>query len=256
MKTLNTKMMILVAAFSVMGVGCGSNKMVADASAISPNQLGTDSGAIPTSPDGNTSTGGGSVSYSNEATFTPVSIGEFNSYVGSHPLNDPQNFKVKVQLQQVENGRYAGTVNISYTDTGYAYNGTFTAGAGRNVSYKGLNDNNALESEFNRWFTLGGKTAFTGFFQDSYGAIVLVIDNVVNQGDGQGSSDVVTGSIYYKNFAQSYAQQSPYRSCWYITNGPYNCRSTTVINKSSTTPSDGYRKLGTFSGISRAAAFQ
>ncbi|MGE5084781.1 MAG: hypothetical protein ACM3MG_00670 [Bacillota bacterium] len=253
MKTLNTKMMILVAAFSVMGVGCGSNKMVADSSAVSSGPL-SGSGSIPTSPDGSTTSGG--TSYSNEATFTPVSIAEFNSYVGTHPLNDPQNFKVKVQLQQVENGRYAGTVNISYTDTGYAYNGTFTAGAGRNVSYSGLNDNNALESEFNRWFTLNGQTAFSGFFQDSYGAIVLVIDNVVNQGDAQGTGDVITGSIYYKNFAQSYAQQSPYRSCWYITNGPYNCRSTSVINKSSTVPSDGYRKLGTFSGISRAASFQ
>ncbi|MFM6929684.1 MAG: hypothetical protein ACKOX6_14545 [Bdellovibrio sp.] len=255
MKTLNAKMMILVAAFSVMGVGCGSNKMVADSSAVGPGQVGgSNTGSIPTSPDGSTSTD--TTSYSNEATFTPVSIAEFNSYVGSHPLNDPQNFKVKVQLQQVENGRYAGTVNISYTDTGYSYNGTFTAGAGRNASYKGLNDNNALEAEFNRWFTLSGRTAFTGFFQDSYGAIVLVIDNVVNQGDAQGTGDVVTGSVYYKNFAQSYTQQSPYRSCWYITNGPFNCRSTSVINKSSTVPNDGYRKLGTFSGISRAAAFQ
>lgn len=252
MKTLNTKMMILVAAFSVMGVGCGSNKMVADSSVVSTDQVGG-SGSIPTSPDGSTTTD--STSYSNEATFTPVSIAEFNSYVGSHPLNDPQNFKVKVQLQQVENGRYAGTVNISYTDTGYAYNGTFTAGSGRNVSMKTLNDNNALEAEFNRWFTYSGRSVFTGFFQDSYGAIVLVIDNVASQGDAQGG-DVVTGSVYYKNFAQSYTQQSPYRSCWYITNGPYNCRSTSVINKSSTVPSDGYRKLGTFSGISRAASFQ
>ncbi|MBO9665515.1 MAG: hypothetical protein J7501_01710 [Bdellovibrio sp.] len=257
MKNLNTQMMVLVAAFAMMGVGC-SNKM----SAVEPSNTvvsGDGGTSIPTAPDGTDSgTDSGSVSYSNEATFTPVSINEMNMYVGTHPMNDPQNFKLKLQLQDVGNGRYAGTVNLSYTDTGVYYNGTFTADAGRNQSLSGLKDNNTLVAEYNRWFTYNGKAAFTGFFQDTYGAIVVVVDNVVNQGDGQGGS-IIKGSVYWKNFAQmpaGHIGQSPYRSCWFIYNGPWNCRSSSVINKSSTVPSDGYRKLGTFSGMSKSAAFQ
>lgn len=256
MTKFNAPTMILVTAIALLGVGCGNNKMtVAESTTVVDSGGGT--GYIPTSPDGSTGgTGsGGTVSYSNEGTFTPVSINEMNNYVGTRPMNNPQDFKLKVQLNDVGNGKYAGTVSLSYTDSGVRYTGTFTAGSGKNASYSGLKDNNTLEAEYNRFFTAGGKTVFNGFFQDQWGAVVLVVDNVISQGDAQGGT-IVTGSLYYKNFAQSYATQSPYRKCWFIYDGPYNCRSGSVINKSAAIPNDGYKKLGTFSGISRAAAFQ
>ena len=112
-----------------------------------------------------------------------------------------------------------------------------------------------MEAEYNRWFTLNGKYYFSAYFQDAYGAVVLVFDNYVNLGDAQGSG-VVSGSVYYKNFAQSYVQQSPYRKCWYIYSGPYNCRANAVMDKSAIYPGDGFKKLGTFSGLSKAAVMK
>ena len=252
MKTLNTKLMVLLAAFSVLGVGCGDSNSFQTLSTADGNNSG---GGVIVSPGDNTGGGTGG-NYTNQATFTPVSFTEFSNYVAVHSLNNPTNHKVTVNLTAVENGRYGGNVKISYTDAGYNYEATFTAGTGRNVKYSSLHDNNTLESELNRWFTYGGKTVFSGYFQDQYGSIVLIIDNSVNQGDGQGGG-YVTGSIYYKNFQQSYATQSPYRKCWFIYDGPYDCRSGAVSNKTSLYPTDnGYRKLGTFTGLSQAASFQ
>lgn len=256
MKTFNSKLIVLLAAFSLLGVGCGKSQQFQTDSVGGGYQPIVNDGSIPVSPDGSgvgTSTGG--TTGSNTVDFTPVSIAEFNSYVAMHPLNNPTNFKITVDMQNAGNGRYAGTVKLSYVDTGYQYEGKFEAGSGTNVSYKGMKDNGLMEAEFNRWFIINGKYYFSAFFQDAYGAIVLVFDNYVNQGDAQGSG-YVSGSVYYKNFAQSYAQQSPYRKCWYIYDGPYNCRASAVINKNTPYPGDGYRKLGTFSGLSKAAAMK
>ncbi|MDG0816237.1 hypothetical protein [Bdellovibrio svalbardensis] len=252
MKNLNTKLLILLAGFSLMGVGCGKNQLQANSTNVVSDGTILPGGEIPGAPDSTTTSSG---SYTNTATFVPVSLAEFNSYVASHPLNNPSNFKITVELQKTASSRYGGTVKLSYTDTGYQYAGTFTAGTGTNVSMSGLKDNGTEESQFNYWYASGGKAVFSGMFQDSQGAIVVVVDSMINQGDAQGGS-VVSGSVYYKNFAQSYATQSPYRKCWFIYNGPYNCRDSAIINKSSLIPSDGgYRKLGTFTGLSKSQAF-
>ncbi len=251
MKNLNTKLMILLAGFSIMGVGCGKNQLQANSSVVSDGTI-LPGGTIPGAPD---STDTSSGSYTNTATFVPVSLSEFNSYVVSHPLNNPTNFKITVNLQKTSSSRYGGTIQLSYVDNGYQYNGTFTSGTGTNISISGLKDNGTEESQFNYWYASSGQAVFSGMFQDSQGSIVVVVDSMLNQGDAQGSSSV-SGSVYYKNFAQSYATQSPYRKCWFIYTGPYNCRDSAIINKSSLVPSDGgYRKLGTFSGLSKSQAF-
>lgn len=252
MKNLNTTLMILLAGFSLMGVGCGKNQLQANSSAVSDGTLlpGAVVPGAPTTID-SSSTG----VYTNSATFVPVSLAEFNSYVASHPLNNPTNFKITVNLQKSATSRYSGTVQLSYLDNGYQYNGTFTAGSGTNIAISHLKDNNTEEDQFNYWYASNGQAVFSGFFQDPQGSIVVVVDKTMNQGDAQGSAGV-SGSVYYKNFAQSYATQSPYRKCWFIYNGPYNCRDTAIINKSSLTPTDGgYRKLGTFTGLGKTQAF-
>ncbi|XGC79583.1 hypothetical protein ACES2L_09620 [Bdellovibrio bacteriovorus] len=256
MKTYNSKL-ILVAAIALLGVGCAKEGQTPASTVY--QQVGGGTGTIPVSPDGvytSDNTQYSSTNSQKTVNFTPVSLAEMNSYVGLHPLNNPSNYKLTVDLSAVENGRYSGTVKISYLDQGQQYTGTFTAGAGRNPEHKSLKDNNLLESEFNRWFIIGGKYYFSAFFQDNYGAIVLVFDNYVNQGDAQGGG-IVSGRVYYKNFAQSYYYQSTYRNCWYIRSGPWNCRSDAVINKTTPYPGsgDGYRLLGTFSGLNKAAAF-
>ena len=238
-----------------MSVGCSSTSSNGVPQAYSAT--GTNSyinpmpGPNPTPNPTPTSTG------LNTVTFVPVSLQEFNSYVATHPLNNPTDFKITIDLANVSSsGRYAGTVKLSYKDTGYQYNGTFSAGSGRNVTMSGLSNNNTLEAEFNRWYTSGGKTFFSGVFQDAYGAIILVIDNgnSGNQGDGQGGAGSLSGTVYYKNFAQSYAAQSPYRKCWFITDGPYACQSSYV--NGSYQGDGGFKKLGPFSGLDKAVAFK
>ncbi|MEK2645767.1 hypothetical protein [Bdellovibrio sp. BCCA] len=256
MKTFNSKLIFLLAVFALAGVGCGKSNEFQTNSANGVYQPITNDGSTPVSPEGpGSGTSTGSSTGSNTVNFTPVSIAEFNSYVAMHPLNNPSNFKLTVDLQNAGNGRYAGSVKISYVDTGYNYEGRFEAGSGTNVDMYKLKDAGLMEAEFNRWFIINGKYYFSAFFQDAYGAIVLVFDNYINQGDAQGSG-AVSGRVYYKNFAQSYAQQSPYRKCWYIYEGPYNCRASAVINKNTPYPGDGYRLLGTFSGLDKAAAMK
>lgn len=257
MKTFNSKLIFLLAAFSLMGVGCGKSNQFQTGSNTNTNTVvdsGVD-GSIPGSPDGSGSSSSSSTSGSNVVDFVPTSFTEFSNYVASHPLNNPTNYKLTVDLQKLESGRYAGSVKISYVDTGYQYQGVFESGSGTNQKLSGLQDNNMLEYNYNYWFKYGSKTVFSAYFQDAQGAIVLIVDNVVNQGDAQGGG-YVSGSVYYKNFAQSYAQQSPYRKCWYIRSGPYNCRASAVIDKNSLYPADGFKKLGTFSGLAKSAAFK
>lgn len=238
----------------LFGIGCSSNKSATVAAPVT-----TDTPVVPVeNPDPTGSgTGGGLSSGSGDVvTFTPTSLSLFNSYVATHPLNNPKDFKISVNLQDAGGYHYAGTIKISYTDNGQTFEGIFETGSGTNISFSNGKDNGELESKYNYWFNNAGKVVFSGFFQDQFGSIVLVIDNSVNQGDGQGGG-YVGGSIYFKNFAQSMATQSPYRKCWFIYDGPYNCRSTPVINKSSLYPTEaeGYRKLGTFSGLSKSRAF-
>src|SRR5690606_30092151 len=94
--------------------------------------------------------GGGSViGNGKEADFTPVSFAEFNSYVATHPLNNPSNFKLSVELSHVGDNRYGGTVRISDTHAGQNYSGTFESGTGKNQKYDGMHDNGAYEAEYN-----------------------------------------------------------------------------------------------------------
>lgn len=247
MKTFNFKFVTLMIATSLL-VACGKSGGFQGKSVNSNSSV--------TNPDGSVDQDGSGVidPGSNIVNFTPVSLTEFNNYVAVRPLNAPHSFKLEVNLSEVENGRYAGQLKLSYVDNGYQYTGVFEAGSGRNVKLSGLTYNNNLESEYNRWFNLNGKTAFSGVFQDSLGALVLVIDNTLNQGDGQGSG-TLSGSIYYKNFPQNFAAQSPYRKCWHLT-GVYTCRASAVTEKNAIYPADGFIKLGTFSGLSKSMSFK
>lgn len=187
--------------------------------------------------------------------FTPVSKAVMEAYVASHPLNNPTDFRVTINLRHVGNLRYGGDVKISYVDNGQTYMGVFNAPEGVNSSDYALLDAGKMKAEYNYWHVLGGQTVFSGFFQDTYGGIVLTIENTVNLGDGQGSS-TVSGSIWFRNFAYSFAPQSTHRNCWFIYMGPYDCRSDSIISKSSLVPTNGYTKLGTFSGLVTSQAFQ
>jgi hypothetical protein len=256
MKNLNTQLILLITALSFTGIGCSKSggggfdagtPVTVDTTAVAP--------LVPPAITHITT------STTPTITFTPVSTAEMNAYVGSTPLNNPTNYSVQISLAQLgTTGRYSGSVQLSYDDNGYHHNGTFTADTGYNSSYDSYGtarDVGLAHANYNYWFNLGGKTVFSGFFQDNYGGIVLVIDNAanVNQGDGQGGG-TISGQIWYRNFATSYAPQSTERNCWFIYGGPYDCRSNIVSSKSALYPTDSYRKLGDFSGVLASSVSQ
>lgn len=275
MKT--TKLITILAFAGLMGVGCSKTESQAPNTNTNTNtQIGA--GAIIIDPTVPGLGSGGSVGFANGATvnFSPTSLDVMNDYVATHRLNYPTNIKINVNLSQVESGRYGGAVTISYMDNGIQYNGVFNAGMGRNQAFKGMYDNNSLESAYNYWFNYQNQLVFSGFFQDSFGAITItLIPETTTTGTGGNdaeptkTSTTYKGSIYYKNFmvqsnpyvggnqTATMAQQSQYRSCWYTYMGPYDCRSNIIQTKCGLTPGSeaGYKLLGTFTGLNIKQAF-
>jgi hypothetical protein len=175
-----------------------------------------------------------------------TSVSTLSNYAAKY-LYAPTTVNLAVSLYNSGNNRYAGTVQISYYDQGVFHAGTFDAPSGTNVSIDTLQDNGTQVAAYNYWYNNG--TYFTAFFQDSYGAIVLSVT-------GRDSNNCLNGAVYYKNFTATAAPQSPYRKCWFIRSGPYECRADNIVTKSSRDPGEGYTLLGPFSGLPLTAAFK
>jgi hypothetical protein len=173
-------------------------------------------------------------------------------FYNSNP-NNPTNVRVNINLQ-----RQTDSVIISYVDGGRVVE----AGVGVVHPYSGIS-----RAQFNGWVNQNGKSVYKAFFQDSYGAVVLIIDKMLSQGDGQ-PGEFMGGSVWFQNFNRYYPNaplQGNEKMCWEISMGPYDCRTflvgDTVSMGSSQYPNNkgpnansNYVKLGDFSGISRKAA--
>ena len=176
--------------------------------------------------------------------FVPKSLDRMMDYA-STVLYDPQDIILNVNLVKAGSG-YGGVVTLSYTDQGEKHLGYFGSGTSKK------------EVKYNIWFQKDGKKVWHGFFEDFIGAIVVVIDEVVDLGDGGGIDDKVNGSVWFKNFEFTYAPHPPTR-CWFVSLGPYDCRAWKSGQGVNTTeavnPDRGYKKLGTFIGLSVKDAF-
>lgn len=256
------KLTLIMLILALAGVGCSSKKEHDSAATGTVDEtilLPSPTTPLPT-PGG---TGETPNVDSNSVTFVPTSFSVFNTYVAVRPLNNPSDFRLTVDLRADSTGRSYGTVRIGYNDNGQRYEGVFDSGSGDNPYLKYADGNGKKEYHYNYWFKHEGKTVFNGYFQDAYGSIVLVVDSVVNQGDGQGGS-FVSGSVYFMNFPYLQVQQGPMRKCWFITDGPYNCRTAALNHKNAIypgiildrSPAVYYHKLGTFSGLSLSKAFK
>lgn len=270
MKTKIYIQAILIAVVVAIGQGCARERS-AETPAPAPTTQDPTTPTTPSSKNPDTNFQSGAL-----ATLNIDSLAAINSYVQTHPVNNPSDIKVSVKL--VGNaGKYTGQVFISYYDNGQYYTGRFyahnqTVPAGVSHGHTGKS-----YGEYNQWFTWGGDSVFHGFFQDSYGAVMLVINGGIDLGDGAGVSSL-TGEIWFKNFYTTPAPQGAI-PCWFIELGPYDCRtfltngetvSTTsalypdesVYYTSSSTnpaipaePARGWRRLGTFSGMDKTKAF-
>ena len=261
MKTLILIMSMM--ALGLMGVGCSkSNSQSTNNVAPNSGQAVVPAVAIDPNVGGGTTSGSPSIQGGASATFTPISTQVMSDYVATHPLNNPTNFKINVNLSQAASARYGGTVTISYLDNGIQFAGVFKAGLGKNQSFKGMYDNDRLEADYNYWFNFEKQLVFTGVFEDEYGSITLTLTpENGTPSTGNDAEPIATqkykGSISYKNFRTEFSQHSPYRSCWFTYIGPYDCRSNVIQTKCGLTPGGeaGYKVLGTFSGLDIKTGF-
>lgn len=265
MKTgiMKTNALFLLTATVLFAVGCSNS----NSSDSVNNTLPVINGAVPSpiiiDPTAPTDPGTTTPVFSggSQVAFVPVSLAQMNKYVATHPLNNPTDFKISVNLASVGSGRYGGTVAISYLDNNIRYNGEFKSGMGANQSFSGMYDNGKLESEFNYWFNYNGKLVFTAYFEDQYGAITITLEPTTTTSGGNDAEPVLSGpykgTVYFKNFTTTFAQHSPYRACWHTYMGPYDCRSNVISTKCGLYPGAeaGYEKLGTFSGLDVKKAF-
>lgn len=198
---------------------------------------------------------------------------KLTNYVVTHPLNAPVNFKLNVQMSDIGGGKYAGYMQLGYYDydsptSGRYYISVVETGTGVNdFSYNNYVTGYS-DAEYNRWFAWNAKQVFHAFFQDVpdtngsiYNAVVLVIDDGLNLGDGGGNAKL-SGSLWVKTFQTTISHDVPELKCWFLFAGPYQCRTFIggngqVNTYSALYPStaNGYWKLGTFTGLDKAKAF-
>lgn len=253
----------LLAIMVLLGVACA--KKGDDAPPPAPPGDGVTATTTTTSEERDTDTARGAEWL--EGATAPLekeSLAVLNEYAISHPVNAPTDLRISVKTNNVGGNRYAGRVMISYFDNSRYYTASFTMDDqtipdGYSDGHKGKN-----YAEYNKWFKYNGKNVFHGFFADTYGAVMLVVTNSLNQGDGVVSEYM--GEIWFKNFEVSRAGQG-YIPCQFIEIGPYDCRTfltskETLDTTSALKPSQstyggarGWKKLGTFSGLKPEKAF-
>lgn len=246
----NNTLLLSVMVLALGGFGC-SKSMTSKNLGSTPSQTVVDIDDLLGGDDS------GSASDSNTVTFS-TDYSAMSAYVGNlRALNNPSDYKLTVDLTKDSRHRYSGSIRISYQDSGRTYEGVFESGSDKNPDLKYADGQGMYEHDYNYWWQKSGLNVFSGYFQDQWGGLILVVDKVSTQGNNDGAGKkVLSGSIWFKNFAVVSAPQGNMRKCWYITLGPYDCRSTAVSKKSAIYPSDTYRKLGTFSNLPMSAAFQ
>lgn len=269
---MNRLMAVLAGAVLMLNIGCAKEKQAdTTPAAVTIDCARTACGTTgtPGAPGGTGSNGAGGFSSGSTVALTNVTgLAQmfYNSYA-----NNPQNVQINIDMN-----RTVDSVIVSFTDNGRY----IEAGLGTQFPSGSRTDN-----RYNGWVTEGSSRVYKGFFQDKYGAIVVVIDKVLNTGDGTASA-LVGGSVYFQNFGDNPAYDSSCQSgdprygtcfssqkmCWEISYGPYDCRSfivgqddsthigsvimtsSAVPNNKGSTRTKYYVKLGEFTGLSRAAA--
>lgn len=186
-------------------------------------------GGDPTIPgDTTTIPGTATITYSGgTAPVDSFSLSLLEAYAGRR-INSPTNIRVTLDVFNVANTgatkQYGGTFKISYEEV---YNGSTRTVTGTFNSGTSLDD-----TKYNKYYNTGGVEKVKLFFQDSLGGLVVSVEPI-------NVNDLETkfkGRVYFRNFdfgvcsnpsynmPASCNVQSPYKKCWNISEGPYDCR--------------------------------
>ncbi len=250
----------LAGSLAISLIGCAGEQAASNAAATTT--------ALPTAPTTSgttttvtTTTGIGTDTTVTGLTGSTVSLQVTGSALSSMFYKSLPNNPTNIRLS-LDTTRVGSEVIIAYDANGY----TTQARLGSVHPWNPGHSN----TSYNGWTNDGTTSLWKGFFQDGYGAVVVVVDS--NQSTGDGNAGLIGGEIYFQNFPQSTYPNSPYapaqgplKMCWEITAGPYDCRTFLVgdnvaVNSSRFPNNLGpnatnyYRQLGTFTGLSRSAA--
>lgn len=236
--------MSLVAIMAIFGVGCAKKSDGGGSTDEAPPVV-----TGPTTPRDTDDERGDDWQEGATAALTADSTAALNYYALTHPVNNPTDLRISVKLvnkgsASLGSNKYVGKVMVSYHDNGQYYTGRFVTEDKTNPG-SGTVYPNWHHASYNTWFTdpRTGKVSFHGFYQDQYGAVMIIVDDLIDQGDGAGAN-YASGSIWFKNFAQSqYNDCGQYQgstgywpggssSCqniwvvpsWFRTAGPYDTR--------------------------------
>ena len=218
------------------------------------------------------------ITITNESTFEDFRLGEV-----VNSMDDIEDLRVYVKLSKTGSKYYGGDITIAYWDKGRER-------PERKIRFKSGSGNNA---KYNVWFRKNNRDYFHGFFQENYGSIVFVIDSltpIVQSPDAPASNIYYSGSIWVMQFRTTFRgrnscnnsdqkyvfEHNKYlssigeetistlaeknRKCWFLTSGPYDCRTWRKGNGVDTfkavNPNDRcYSRMGTFKGLNILKAF-
>jgi hypothetical protein len=248
--------MLMAIAILTGAVGCAKDSGTSNVNAC----IGRCDGSLPIGTGG-TGTGidPSQTGYTGSTVPLTNSSGLYDFFYLSQP-RQPTNVRINIDM-----ARPRDSVIVSYTD----------AATGRYVeaAVGTIHPQSGFQSAiYNGWTQENGRSVYKGFFQDAYGALIVIINRTSSMGDGQPGTQI-GGEVWYQNFPTGYQYapvQGPEKMCWEITMGPYDCRSfilfpgnkyERVVTNSATTPTTKgpdapryYNKLGEFDGINATAA--
>jgi hypothetical protein len=246
--------MLVIAMAVGMAIGCAKDKKSAGSAAPVPPPAAGPIVPPPFQQDGGQP--GQHWQWGASAAFEFVDPYTALEYSG-RAMNNPKEVKINVRLEKRGNG-FGGYLAVSYKDDGNVYReGVFVNGS----SYF-PNTSLVDAARYNVWATFPEGSGFHGFFQDTIGAVVLVVDQFFSEGDGQPPT-TGGGKLYFKNFTAPPYYGSPYpyspTHCWFISLGPNDCRAWKSGNGVNTLqsryPDQGYKLLGSFQGLDLKKAF-
>lgn len=270
LQTITTKISMMVSLLFFMcifGVGCAKKSDGGGDLSAAPG-VGTTGTPVTPSGSGNDRGAEWDIGATTALTIDSPVTTILNYYAATHPVNDPTDIRISVKLKNVGSSADGknitpGQVFVSYMDNNQYYTGRFYAldkkNPTGNLASSGTYYPGWHHAAYNTWFVdpRTKKRSFHGFYQDQYGAVMLIIDNVQDLGDGAGPSSA-SGSIWFKNYSQSQVDQCGNKqgeylgyvgACqdiwkvpsWFRLNGPYDTRTFLVAGN------DGLGNLDTTS---------
>jgi hypothetical protein len=268
----------LLLAVALVATGCSSKKSGSNGNPYNPGGGGVPPVTDPVGGDP-TTTGGATV----DLVISKVALDEYLGWTTNVPTD------AKVVINLTKQGTYTktgggydygfgGYVSVKFKDSGSSYIDQFSSmhlgGYGTTNTVKNNTENHKYNLLSSDYPGMNGAVGYHGFFEDSRvrrlmpplygqplfgGAVILVIDSTNDLGDGSGPT-TANGSIWFKNYVGQYPQGPlPSTNCWFISAGPYDCRSWKsgdgVATKRAMLPDNGYIKLGSFTGLEIKKAF-